>query len=112
MRRARSLVAISIIFLLLWPGLIVGQGKKTVAYKAGEAVASPPSASPLAVNDIVLKMSDRLARRDSQFFGYTVNRTYEVVSDDKKPPYVVQSEMTFNSSSRTKTFKLLSKSGN
>jgi len=56
-------------------------------------------------------MSDRLVHRDKQFSGYTVNRTYEVVSDEKKPPYVVQSEMTFNSAARAKTFKLLSKSG-
>jgi len=111
MRRTQSFSAISIVFLMLWPALIVGQSKKTVSYKVGDAAPTTPVAAPMAANDIVTKMSDRLVRRDGQLSGYTVNRTYEVVSDDKKAPYVIQSEMTFITSPKSKTFKLLSKSG-
>jgi outer membrane lipoprotein-sorting protein len=111
MRRAHYLGTITIVSLLLWPSLIIGQGKKAVSYKVSDAVAAPSSTAPLAAGDIVLKMSDRLVRRDTQLSSYTVNRTYEVVSDDKKPPYVVRSEMTFSASPKSKNFKLLSKSG-
>lgn len=115
-RRAQSFGTISVIFLLLWPSLIGGQTKKQqVAYSSENGATTPSApatnAAPVAANDIVLKMSDRLVHRDKQFSGYTVHRTYEVVSDDKKPPYVVQSEMTFTSSPRAKNFKLISKSG-
>jgi hypothetical protein len=77
-------------------------GKNAKKDSAGDN--APPA------TEVARKMMDRLNQRDKELQNYTESRTYEVRSDDKKAPSVINAVMNFSSPPAAKDFTVVSKS--